>query len=523
MDPENSSRSRATPALLLAACLFFPATTLVWLFIDRSSPNWDDAWYLTNSLQMFDKLVDHGVLGYAKGFLSVLGFKAPLITALPTPFYLIFGRHWHAAFLVNVVSMIVLFVAVYSIGNKLGNSRVGLLAVFIVGTMPLLYGLSRWFLVEYTLTAVVATTIAIIVLSDNLEGTWSLLCCGVTIGIGLLLKASFPLYVAAPLAYAFIKGRRSWRAWLMLGAPIAMLALPWYAVNYRATLANALDAAYGTSAIIQGTGPIFALSSITSYLWILARKGPSEYYVAIALIATAFAFARRGTKTDRRHAWLLVALWLAPFLVFLLGGNKDVRYVAPLLPAFALATSLAIEAAMESVRWRAALTCFVLVYPLLAMTSVSFGLPYRSTGLGYAHLYSRRGWPQSPILILIAQQAPVRPGERIRLLIASDRGMFNANNFELAAVGGRLPFDVSTLAYEKDLAAVVNAVDSASFIVYKEGGEPESPFFGRFYSDMVEHVRHDARFTEIPFGGGTLPDGGTVRIFRNVAAMPAQR
>src|SRR5258708_3265883 len=81
-------------AFLLAMCLFFLATTAIWGALHRAPPNWDDGWYLTNSLQRFDHLVDRGIFGYAKGFLSVLGVKAPLITVLPTPFYLIFGRRW---------------------------------------------------------------------------------------------------------------------------------------------------------------------------------------------------------------------------------------------------------------------------------------------------------------------------------------------------------------------------------------------------------------------------------------------
>ena len=98
--------------------LVFAAATLLWLRLDRAPPNWDDAWYLTNSLTVYDALTQGGFPGYLAKLNSVLGFKAPLIVALPAPFYLLLGRHWHAAFLVNIVSMWVLFAALYRVARR---------------------------------------------------------------------------------------------------------------------------------------------------------------------------------------------------------------------------------------------------------------------------------------------------------------------------------------------------------------------------------------------------------------------
>src|SRR4051812_25269394 len=79
------------PGPLFLLTLFFVATTGVWLILNRSPPPWDDAWYFTNSLALFDAL-DGGLPAYAKAYLSMLRIKPPLITVLPTPIYLLFGR-----------------------------------------------------------------------------------------------------------------------------------------------------------------------------------------------------------------------------------------------------------------------------------------------------------------------------------------------------------------------------------------------------------------------------------------------
>ena len=176
----------------IVLAVLFAASTLAWVMLDRSPPNWDDAWYLTNSLTVYDALAHGGIAGYLTKLNSVFGFKAPLIAALPAPFYLVFGRRWHAAYLVNIASMLLLFAALYRLASRWWNARAAVFAIAIAGTMPLLYGLSRWYMVEYVLTALVAVAVCALVESE-------FLLFGVLSGFGLLLKVSYPLFVSAGL------------------------------------------------------------------------------------------------------------------------------------------------------------------------------------------------------------------------------------------------------------------------------------------------------------------------------------
>ena len=129
-----------------AMCVLFASAAMVWLRLDRSPANWDDAWYLANSLRMYDALVEGGPVAYARAYLHLLGYKAPLIAVLPTPVYLIAGRHAAAAYAVNIAAMLLLFSALYALGKRGGSARAGLIAVWAAGTMPLIYGLAHWYL-----------------------------------------------------------------------------------------------------------------------------------------------------------------------------------------------------------------------------------------------------------------------------------------------------------------------------------------------------------------------------------------
>ena len=54
----------------------------------------------------------------------------------------------------------------------------------------------------------------------------------------------------------------------------------------------------------------------------------TKLILAAAAAAVAFAFYRRKAGNLR-----FLLFWVLPFAVFLFGGNKDVRYIAPILPA----------------------------------------------------------------------------------------------------------------------------------------------------------------------------------------------
>src|SRR5258708_33623523 len=141
---------------LSAVVLLLVTINAVWLYLDHSIPAWDDAYYLTNSLRTYDALTDHGLFGFGRQFLHGMSTKPPLIAALPTPIYLIAGRHPRAALLVNLVFLLGTLAGTYLLARTLADRTAGLIALCVVGTMPMVYGLSRIFLVECGLTALVA-------------------------------------------------------------------------------------------------------------------------------------------------------------------------------------------------------------------------------------------------------------------------------------------------------------------------------------------------------------------------------
>jgi hypothetical protein len=503
---------------LAAACLWavFAGATIAWLFLDRLPPNWDDAWYLTNSLTAYDALAHGGIRGYIGKLNSVSGFRAPLIAALPAPFYLLFGRRWHAAYLVNVVCMMVLCCVLYRIASRWWNERAALFAVAIACTMPLLYGLSRWYLVEYPLVALVSVSIWLLIESVGFERRGMALWLGVACGLGMLLKVSYAAFILPAFLY-FWAGSRRLRSLALTALPCLVLTLPWYAGHLRPTIAHALNAGFGTEASVYGTGPILALSTIATYLSHLVANGISQYYAALTILLILWTASRPEGRVwfrglDRKPAAVLF-FWLLPLAFYLFGDNKDIRLIAPVLPALALLIACLLDSALPRTLPGAALAVLLLGVPAVQFFSVSFAVPYRAGDLGYARRFDRKPWPLDEILKVVAANSTLRPGEREMLLVGTDRAGFNADNIELTATALQLPFDIETTAHEKDFDALRLRLAEASFFLFKEGGEAESPDFNPYLSRLVPLVIDDSRYAEI--FATPLPDGGIARIFKN--------
>ncbi len=91
---------------------------------------------------------------------------------------------------------------------------------------------------------------------------------------------------------------------------------------------------------------------------------------------------------------------------------------------------------------------------------------------------------------------------------------FNADNFQLAAIRNKLPFDITTTAYQTDPAALSQLLTRSAYFIYKEGGGPEAANFNNLGGAAVKEVREGGRFVELPIARA-LPDGGVAHVFQN--------
>jgi Dolichyl-phosphate-mannose-protein mannosyltransferase len=517
--------TRTGLAALIIASLFLCAT-LAWILLDHTPPSWDDAYYLTKSLDLYDTLADKGIAKYATGFLSVMDSKPPLIAALPTPIYLVVGRKYRAAYAVNLLFLAMMFAAIYGIARNYSTACAGLIAVAVVGTIPVIYSLSHWYLVECGLVALVCAFLYLLTGWSDSSGTARAALLGITFGLGLLMKASFPVYVVIPLAYFVVRRKSA----MLQSRPVvaflvttALLASPWYLMNARHVIGTALHAGSAETAKIYQTGSAASISDMASYLFNVAHSTPWLYLAALAALAVVgWSSVDRHTK----RGLLFALLWMSPLVLLTASHYRDIRYAAPLYPAAALVFAWLADAA---IRKHGAVVAIgvgaVLSLGCLSMFQNSFGSYDRTFQMGglllderrlnYARGYDRSPWPQPDILTDL-YRAGKSGGEKRSILLGTNSIKFNVDNFTLAAVQKKLPFEIDTTAYIKDAATATEAVNRATYFIYEEGGGRDQPNFNIFKEVAVKQARDSSRFVELPIYRA-LPDGGVAHVFAKIA------
>ena len=502
--------------------LFLLGINAVWLYLDHSVPAWDDAYYLTNSLRTYDALTDNGLLGFGRQFLYGMSKKPPLIAAVPTPIYLMAGRHPRAALLVNLAFLFVTLVTTYLLARALLDRGAGLVALCIVGTMPMVYGFSRIFLVECGLTALVTLSLYILTFADA-ERSWTPCILGAIFGLGLLMKASFPIYVAAPAVWVLIRSGRAAISFRRIGAflaPLLLIAGPWYVVNASTAFRTALAAGSVETARLYQTG---GLAETGEYLVNLMNGGPRLYFVALLILAI-LCIGRMSRACSRGILFCLIAALPVAFLS--LSHYRDLRYAAPIFPVIAVTIGILATAAMSRFPAAAIAVILLLTAGTADMLDATFGFTARRIEAGglllslprfsYVHPPQRNPSPYHDILTTMQRRGRWMAGVPHRLLLGSDTVSVNADTVTLAALAARIPIEVATTAYESP-TGLPQLLASASYFAYLDHAA-DSPFdsFGR---DAISLVNADPRFRE--FMSASFPDGSNLHVLEAVAPVPS--
>src|SRR5215831_6954383 len=185
--------------LLLAIITFSVVNTAVWVLFDTRPPRWDEAYYLTLSLKHHAALTSGGVSVLVQSLLGLDRNRPPLVPALAALAQLLFGRWDEAAFAVNLGAFVVALLAVYGQGARLASPWCGLLAAALLALYPGVFSLARLFVLDFCDMALVALALYCLVRTPGFSQRRPALALGLVVGLGLLCRAFFPIFLIGPL------------------------------------------------------------------------------------------------------------------------------------------------------------------------------------------------------------------------------------------------------------------------------------------------------------------------------------
>jgi 4-amino-4-deoxy-L-arabinose transferase-like glycosyltransferase len=209
---------RLSPALLILGLILFHAiNNWIWLTKNVASRGWDRMNALVNSLLYYATLSPLSLHALFKASIQD-EVRPPLYASSMALMYKFFGVSTDVAVMVNVVYLALLVTASYGVGKKLGGKGLGLLSAFLVLAFPLVFSMSRYSYFEFALTALVVLSVHFLLASERFQNRRNTLFLGLVLGLGALLKRTYPVFVVGAALMVVLQAGLLQRLWARLRA-----------------------------------------------------------------------------------------------------------------------------------------------------------------------------------------------------------------------------------------------------------------------------------------------------------------
>jgi 4-amino-4-deoxy-L-arabinose transferase-like glycosyltransferase len=390
----SSERSKVRSFLashwtILALALLIVVQSAVnwsWLSTNLVVLGWDRPRHLIESLVYNDMLKQVSFDSLFRT-LTYSGYYPPLFHLSVVAFYRLFGVSMDVAVAVNFVHLAVLLVSVYGIGREIGGSRVAILATFIACTLPMVFAMSRYTYIEFSLTAMVALSVWLLLLSRGFTSKRYSWLFGLSVGLGLLAKWTFVLFVFPALLVVILragslsglqKGVRAFSLdtkWFAASAGLALIvSMGWYVPNIQRVSELPLNHVLLPISWFLLAGLIYLFkepsqrgSNLAAALFLASVLAGSWYLTRIDFVSHAFLIA---WGRPERQTWAFDYYWDR-----LVTEHFSIPYMLLLIASGAGLLALRGKALAKSAYWRRAwrgnlfLLAFWIVVPYLVFSS----------------------------------------------------------------------------------------------------------------------------------------------------------
>jgi Dolichyl-phosphate-mannose-protein mannosyltransferase len=549
--PENKwVNKQKYQALIFLLCFFVGFIAIFfcqyyWLRHNTLPPEWDEAWYLQNSEQFYKALVHGGISGFYNVFYQSFSTKAPLVALIPLPFYLAGFSHKLGVDLSLLSLSMVFFLVFYWFARQYLHKWDSLLAVGIVFSIPLVFGLSRLFFVEFSLAILVLLWFIFQKKSKNFSKTGYSVVLGVLFGLGMLMKVSFPLYVFPIVLIGLWRWVVTHKSEMRIKVKSFLLnlfiilviglsiAATWYWYNFKMIMNFGVSASFGSFATSFGLGNPFNIQTIYQYWSLVVTNGLTGYYFLLGLAVLLAILVLRKTKAYINQPGvieLFISLCV-PFIVYTFAVNKDYRYLMPLIPLWVILFMLG----LDQIHFLKNTLIKILILPLPVIfflsNSFGFGLGANQINLGgfsilkveydeYTKKPVKENWPISKIVNYIDKDSyyyfPAEKKWTLQALIIPDYKYINYATLSYYGewIDSRIRYDhlttppgsIFTQNLEEDMLAT-------NYLITKSGDQG----FGAttFLSDEINEKLKNGELPFEPIQTFTLPDSSVLTVYRN--------
>ncbi len=487
--------------ILFFVMAFFVQNNLIWLLQDTLPPSWDQTGHVLLSLRYARSIKD---------FFSISHYYPPLFHLTAVPVILLFGFAEDNLIMTNFLYMFLFLVSIYGIGKLLFNRRVGVLAAVLCLFYPIMYALSREFLLDFALVAIVTCVQYLILVSEGgLKKPWNILL-GIAAGAALLIKLVALVFFLPLWAYVLIRRLKQTKTFSPLTTCLLItltLVLPWYFFAFKDMLT--LNSYWQNLATTIYHHPNKFLPSFLWYAYALKNPLMSPNLFNFFFIGLSL-FLMIGRKWKDL---LIFACWVVPaFFIFIVTPNKNSRYIMSILPALSLLT----VAGIDTVRIKAIrniLYFVVIAIGYIQFNNLSFGIfpdlikdknPYDS------HPPLKQDWKNREVIHYLSERFP---NKEILIGVLPDCPYFNPAELQLYAYLLRLPYSVKGVG-----ESAVNLEDIKRYDIFITKYPQIAAEWVAFYREKLYKELSEKGIETLGFSKLTefaLPDDSTAVLYEN--------
>jgi dolichyl-phosphate-mannose-protein mannosyltransferase len=400
----------------------------VWLALDRRPPVWDYANHLERAVQCARDIDARDV----RAILLRSSFYPPLVPCAAGLVYRVVPSDAGGAQAVILAFLALGMAAVHLVARRVASGVAGVAAAVVFGTAPFVLFSSLNFQLDLPLAAIVALALLLVMLTDGFRLRVASIAAGIVLGLGMLTKPPFAVYVLPPIVWVLLRerSRRSLANAALAAAVALVIALPWYGPRAFGLPMQIANRSF-KNAVLEGKPDPASWTGLSFYpTWLLGQLG---------LVGVALMLVGLGVALWRRQGFVLVA-FLAPFAIFVAVHNKDLRYTLPVLPAAAVLAGLAVDALRP--RAQRVVVVVLVVAGVVQITGSMFGVPPAPrmpwVGVPWATEThpTRADWRHREILGLITRDSG---GGARSVSVVPNFDVFSVSNFRYYAVRDGLP------------------------------------------------------------------------------------
>ncbi len=376
--------------MLWLGCLI---NNYIWLRSDINCLTYDSHRHFLVSLKIFDAY-RHFSSKIFENFMAATQLHPPLVGIITAPFYFIFGISQDTGVMISaaVFSAILIFYT-YRLGEKIINEKAGLLAAFLIIAYPVVFNQLNVYMLDLPLTAFVAMSIYFLLKTDFFRNLKYSVFFGISLGLGMLIKQTFILFIVGPLVYMIVNvflfnngGANRFKKnilYLMLSLTLGFLvALPYYSHIERSV--PLLEKITEWKWVITWPTPVPESNifldftrSLLWYIWGLINWQVSFFYFLIFLLGL-FLYSRSLFENKGiLYLWILVSWVLVSYFKYAIEFNMEVtgvRYTMPFLPSVALISAAGIMQ-IDIRKIRLFFVNIILAFGLFQLFLTSYDIP----------------------------------------------------------------------------------------------------------------------------------------------------